>query len=114
MEQSHNKEAKSISVLLFDAWSNHTQDIFTIDVNFKLYDDEKRLKILLDILNVLDPQDKIRHILLDYGDEGYEEFDSRLSAVLNSGRLDTTESLRLRMLVLNSVALGTTFVIKVN
>ena len=110
MEMSFNNGIKSISVVLHDNWVQYQGEPFTIDEGFELYDKEKRLKVLLDMLNVLDPGDLVRHLILDYGDEGYEEFDTRLSSALKNGHLETSESCRLRMLVLNSVSLGTAFV----
>ena len=109
MNASYNSEATSISVLLYDDWLHCENPGFTIDEGVSSFTTEKRIKVLLDSLNVLDPEDNIRHVLLDYGEE-CDEFDYRISTALKGGHLDTMDSFRLRMMVLNATALGSSFV----
>jgi hypothetical protein len=108
------EETKSIAVSLYDHWLESDQiqnPDFEIEPEFEQFSEEKRMKILIEALHILDPTEELRHLVLSYSVEDLEDFESSLAGAIQKGHLKANEGYRIRMIVLNAYALAFAFVL---
>jgi hypothetical protein len=100
---------KQTSLALHENWNSNQDSFPELQEPETIQDAHEEVKLLMQVLSLIDVKDKVTPLLLDHPEDDKEEMEEMLQRTLFKSKLSSNESFVSRMIALNALQLGIAF-----